>query len=66
MEKGLVLAAEVSAGTRLIVTKIRAGGGTTAASPLALAEEKQALTVGTTEISDQTATLSVTLAATEL
>lgn len=60
--KGLVLAAKVSAGTKLTVTKVTAGGGTTAANALALAEEKQTLTVGTAEISGQTATLPVTLA----
>lgn len=60
--KGLVLAAKVSAGTKLTVTKVTAGSGTTATSALALAEEKQTLTVGTAEVSGQTATLPVTLA----
>ena len=49
-EKGLVLAVKVSAGTKLTVTKVTAGGGTTAANALALAEEKQTLTVGTAEV----------------
>lgn len=60
--KGFALAAKVSAGTKLTITKVTAGGGTTAAGALALAEEKQTLTVGTAEISGQTATLPVTLA----
>lgn len=60
--KGFALAAKVSAGTKLTITKVTAGGGTTAAGTLALAEEKQTLTVGTAEISGQTATLPVTLA----
>ncbi len=60
--KGFALAAKVSAGTKLTVTKVTAGGGTTAAGALALAEEKQTLTVGTAEISGQTAMLPVTLA----
>lgn len=64
-EKGLVLAAKVSAGTKLTVTKVTAGGGTTAANALALAEEKQTLTVGTAEVSGQTATLPVTLSETD-
>ena len=55
--KGFALAAKVSAGPKLTVTKVTAGGGTTAAGALALAEEKQTLTVGTAEISGQTATL---------
>lgn len=64
-EKGLVLAAKVSAGTKLTVTKVTAGGGTTAANALTLAEEKQTLTVGTAEVSGQTATLPVTLSETD-
>lgn len=60
--KGFALAAKVSAGTKLTITKVTAGGGTTAAGTLALAEERQTLTVGTAEISGQTATLPVTLA----
>ena len=60
--KGFALAAKVSAGTKLTITKVTAGSGTTATSALALAEEKQTLTVGTAEISGQTATLPVTLA----
>lgn len=64
-EKGLVLAAKVSAGTKLTVTKVTAGGGTTAANALALAEEKQTLTVGTAEVSGQIATLPVTLSETD-
>ena len=62
-EKGLVLAAKVSAGTKLTVTKVTAGGGTTAANALALAEEKQTLTVGTAEVSGQTAQLPAASAA---
>lgn len=60
--KGLALAAKIAAGTRLTVTRVMAGGGTTAAGALALAEEKQTLTVGTAEAGGQTAALPVTLA----
>ena len=61
-EKGIALAARVAAGTKLTITKVTAGSGTTATSALALAEEKQILTVGTAAVSGQTATLPVTLA----
>lgn len=61
-EKGIALAARVAAGTKLTITKVMAGSGTTTTSALALAEEKQVLTIGTAAVSGQTTTLPVTLA----
>lgn len=60
--KGFALAAKVSAGTKLTVTKVTAGGGTTAADASVLAGEKQTLTVGPAQAEGQTVTLPVTLA----
>lgn len=59
---GLALAAKVAAGTKLNVTKVMAGSGTTEASAAGLADAKQTLTVGTAAVSGQTASLPVTLA----
>ncbi len=60
--KGLALAARVAAGAGLTVTRVTAGGGTTAADASALAGEKQTLTVGPAQAEGQTVTLPVTLA----
>ena len=60
--KGLALAAKIAAGTKLTITKVTAGSGTTGESASALAQERQTLAVGTAETGKQTATLPVTLA----
>lgn len=60
--KGLALAAKIAAGTKLTVTKVTAGSGTTVEKASALAQEQQTLTVGTAQVRGQTATLPVTLA----
>lgn len=60
--KGLALAAKISAGTKLTITKVTAGSGETAKSAAALAGEKQTLTAGTAAVSGQSAVLPVTLA----
>ena len=60
--QGLALAAKISTGTKLSVTKVTAGSGTTAAGDIVLAGAKQTLTVGGAEASGQTAVLPVTLA----
>lgn len=60
--KGLALAAKIAAGTKLTVTKVTAGSGTTVEKASALAQERQTLTVGTAQVRGQTATLPVTLA----
>ena len=60
--KGLALAARVAAGAGLTVTRVTAGGGTTAADASVLAGEKQTLTVGPAQAEGQTVTLPVTLA----
>ena len=60
--QGLALAAKIATGTKLSVTKVTAGSGTTAAGDIVLAGAKQTLTVGGAEASGQTAVLPVTLA----
>ena len=60
-EKGLALAAKLAAGAMLSVTKIGAGGGTTAASAAALAGSKQELSVGKARSAGQSAVLTATL-----
>lgn len=60
--QGLALAAKIAAGTKLTVTKVTAGSGTTAAGDSVLAGTKQTLTVGEAAVSAQTAALPVTLA----
>ena len=59
---GLALAAKVAAGTKLTVTKVMAGSGTTEASAVQLADTRQTLTVGAATVSGETAFLPVTLA----
>lgn len=59
--KGLALAAKLAAGTKLTITKVTAGSGTTAASASVLANTRQTLTVGTAQTADGSATLPVTL-----
>ena len=60
--QGLALAAKIAAGTKLTITRVTAGSGETVADSLALAQERQTLTVGTAAVSGQTAVLPVTLA----
>lgn len=60
--KGLALAAKLSAGTKLTVTKVAAGSGATAVSASVLTNARQMLTVGSAKVAGQTATLPVTLA----
>ena len=60
--KGLTLAAKIAAGTKLTVTKVTAGSGTTVASAAVLEQEKQTLPVGEAAVSGQCAVLPVTLA----
>ena len=64
-EQGLALAAKLSAGTKLTITKVTAGAGTTGALAAALVSEKQTLAVGAAEAEGNEATLHATLAEAE-
>ena len=64
--KGLALAAQIAAGTKLTITKVTAGSGETAKTAAALAQEQQTLTAGTAAVSGETAVLPVTLAETSV
>lgn len=61
--QGLELAAKLSAGARLEITRVRAGAGKTAVSASALAKIKQDPTAGAPRRSGTTAVIPVTLAA---